>query len=371
MWFLFMNDDGTILIVKPYRRLVIHMACIGRCSALDKTVGQHNIVKSFYAKAAEVDAMKSQILLTALLLVPLLISCYPESEQPPPQAAEVLNPGFALSEAERRFVRDELGGLLRITTRVRESVFEPDKYGIGQHGGLEFEMAMLFAETLGVELEYEIVDNFSRYFALNGEVPDPDRLDSIAGGELPPYTPDSLQRTRILVDGFGYRPWREKLAILIPTIPDRFVVISRNESKIDSIDDLEGLRLASFPTAAHYQVLNAELERNAVTTIRIRATDTEELARMVSSGEADVTSSGGISALFELTNYPNLNIAFAIGSDIDFAHWLIRADDAVLAGILERFFEWALLSGEYSRIWEHQFGFPLENYLEIIGTFPQ
>jgi ABC-type amino acid transport substrate-binding protein len=311
-------------------------------------------------------------ILVAILAAISMVSCSGEHKS---AASEPISDPqeyrFTLSPDEQRYVDEELGGSLLIYTRDRESVFEPDKYGPDEHGGFEFEMAKLLAGVLSLELEYRLVDDFSEYFARDGSVPDAATLEAIGRGEMPAYTPDPLREARILVDGFGYRLWREKLATLVPTIPDRNVVISRRGEDISKLRDLEGLRIASFPTASHYQTLLSELRAEEIDFIPVIAEDTGELAEMVSSGQADAMSSGGISALFELGNYSNLNIAFAIGGEVSFSHWLIRSDDEVLAEILKRFFQWALVSGEYGKVWGRQFGYPLENFLEIIGALPE
>jgi hypothetical protein len=123
-------------------------------------------------------------ILVAILAAISMVSCSGEHKS---AASEPISDPqeyrFTLSPDEQRYVDEELGGSLLIYTRDRESVFEPDKYGPDEHGGLEFEMAKLLAGVLSLELEYRLVDDFPNILPGTVRYPMPPRWKLLAGAK--------------------------------------------------------------------------------------------------------------------------------------------------------------------------------------------
>ena len=277
-------------------------------------------------------------------------------------------PGLNLSP-EQQLRRDQLAadGGLRIVTRVRESIYEPDRNGTGEPGGMEYLRAKRLAELLDLPLVVTLVDDFSDYFTIDGR--------PVRGEEALPdgATPDLLRENHILVDGFGYRAWRARLIRFVPITPDKNVVLTRRESGISAPEDLDGRTVA----VAAGSVFSLEFEelarRHGLTLEQLVVNDTPEMSRALVEERADASGAGSIAALFEIENYPQLTIAFPFPDPPDapegtgWSNWAVAKDDAVLASIIETYIAYIHASGYFYRIWEEQFAVPFDDYLQMLN----
>ncbi|MDC7233318.1 MAG: ABC transporter substrate-binding protein [Spirochaetales bacterium] len=319
--------------------------------------------------------MKRVLLL--LLLISLLTGC--RKSAPPEEVQDIALPlvdeavhtsqahPLYWNQKEQEYI-DQLRseGILKITTRIRESVYEPDKYGEGLHGGLDYELISSFAELIGVDLDVELVDTFSLYFAHDGRVPDDAIQQSLVSGESPAYIPDSFQNSLILIDGFSWKDWRDPLAQFVPTFPDRDVVITRSYSGVSSLEDLKGKNLGIHPQANPSRYLVEALERNEIPVDTMVIESVDELPAALFRNEVDAVAIGGISSLFEMKHYSGLEIAFPVGQSLSWSHWLVQKDNLILAGILEKYILYAKDKGVISEAWERQFHFSYNDFLYII-----
>ncbi len=258
-------------------------------------------------------------------------------------------------------------GYLRIATRNRATVFEPDKYGKDDHGGVEYRIAKSFADYIGVNLDITVVNNISEYFAKSGIQLGQELEDGLNNGIISPYNPDIIDRVDIIVDGLSAQRWRTKILLFIKTTPDKDMILARNDININAIEDLSGYRIAIVPAASYTTTLRRIESLIMADFNYIEVPDTADLVEAVSTGNADITCIGGIPAVMELKKYDNIKITIPVSStDANWAHWAVRRDNEVLASILIKYITYAKQKGIYDSEWEKCFGVKYSDFVKLI-----
>jgi ABC-type amino acid transport substrate-binding protein len=257
-------------------------------------------------------------------------------------------------------------GEITITTRDRGTVFEPNKFGEGQHGGIEFVVAKGLADYLKIKVNYNLVKVFGDYFAKDGVVPDKTAQDMLVSGEMAPYTPDPLKTSILLVDGMSEKPWRNKLVTFVKTSPDKDVIISQKWKEVSSFKEMNGKKVAVVKASSYIDTLRTIQEKEGVTFVFVEVNDTTDLAKAVSEGTAEFAAIGGITSLMEMANFTNINICIPLSEDIAWSCWAIAKDNAVFASIMDKYLVYAKNQGIYDKAWKDQFGITFMQFVKLI-----
>jgi len=273
------------------------------------------------------------------------------------------------------FTPDELGylqslhnrGFITIATRERSTIYEPNKYAQGEHGGIDYLIAKSFADKIGVELRIIVVNSIREYFTYNGVEPNKDTEDGMVNGTITPYTPDIFTNADIIVDGLGTSEWRRRIIRLVPTIPDKDVIVTRKDIELSTLEEIADYRVAIVPLTIYGSSIKRVEEALGLHFNFVEFSDTPDLCRAVSEGEADVTAIAGFGAIIETNKYDNLKIAFPLGIvDYDHSHWAVSKESEVLAVILEKYIEYAKRSGIYDTVFKDSLGITYNDFKAII-----
>ncbi len=221
-------------------------------------------------------------------------------------------------------------GSLTVLTRNGAS-----SYYLGADGptGPEYELAHAFSEYLGVELEIEVADAFSR---LRTDLND-GRAEFIAA---------NLSRTRRRATDFNFGPDYLETEIL--------AVTRRDDRQPESLAGLAGLNVMVLAGSSYEEALEDAagttpgLDWEARSDVGI-----EDLLLAVSDGAIDVTLVDSNIFSINRSFYPRLDTAFTLPGTIPHA-WAFRpgADDS-LAQKARTFFLQSRLNGSLDAVMEH------------------
>ncbi len=258
-------------------------------------------------------------------------------------------------------------GYLTIATRNRATIFEKDKFGQDKHGGLEYKIAKSFADFFGIKIKIEMVNSVQEYFARDGKIPDAIIEAGLTDGSIPSYTPDILKKSDVIVDGLSAQRWRLKLMSFVKTIPDKDVIVARKGIIVEKLEDLAKYRIAIVPLTAYGTTLKRVENHLGAKFTYVEVSDTPELARAVSSGDADITALAGFTSIIEMRKYNNLIVTIPLStSEADWSHWAVKKEDTILAGILQKYINYAKNTGIYDNLWLDSLGISYTEFMTII-----
>ena len=234
-------------------------------------------------------------------------------------------------------------GELKVLTRN-----SPTTYYEGPHGpaGLEYDLAKMFADHLGVELTVIIPDNFSDL--LNGVN---NGTGHLAAAGLTVTEP----RKKIFKFGPGYQEITEQL------------VYNTNLHRPKDLDDLQGGLLEIVAHSSHNETLS-EL-KSEYPDLVWKENDTlesEELIQLVADEIIDYTVADSNEATLNKRFLLNIRTAFDIGPPQQLAWVLPNNNDDSLLSAVEQFFDHIKNNGELMRLIERAYGH-LENF-DYVGT---
>ncbi len=196
-------------------------------------------------------------------------------------------------------------GELVVVSRNSPTTFYLDKGGAA---GFEHDLAQLFAETLGVNLQMETA------YSLNGIFRRLQRREAhIAAAGL------SLTGARSAEFNHSM-PY----ASLVPR-----VVYRTGKRKPSGLDDIQGLHLVVLAGSSHEQTLR-DLQSAAWPELSweaVRGADTMELLERVDSGSADIAVIDSNEFRMQQSLYSRLDVAFNLGSEQDMVWYFPPGDD--------------------------------------------
>ncbi|UXI00689.1 membrane-bound lytic murein transglycosylase MltF [Photobacterium sp. TY1-4] len=235
------------------------------------------------------------------------------------------------SDLER--IRDS--GVLRVGTLNNQL-----SYFIGNEGptGLDYELAQRFADKLGVKLEMQPM------FTLSGLFP-------------------TLKRGDVDLVAAGLTMTKERLAEFRAApayyYASQIVVYKKGQWRPRSIEDLaenKG-RLVVVKGSSHersletLKVLHPDLAWEA-----LAETDSDELLRLVATGELDYTLADSVDVALSQRIHPDIATALELTEDEPIAWFLNQAADDSLYALLIEFFGELKQSGELAKLEEKYFG---------------
>jgi membrane-bound lytic murein transglycosylase F len=215
---------------------------------------------------------------------------------------------------------------LRVVTRNTPTAFY---YGVDEPRGIEYELARGFAERLGVDLRIYIADQYGQVY--------PDVSSGKAHIAAAALTVADARKTAVTF-GPAYQDIQPE------------VIYRRGAKRPRNLRDLVSGRLEVVAGSAHATLLEqVRNEEPLLTWIEDAQVGTEELLRKVAEGEIDYTIAD--SHVFGLLRhfYPEVRVAFTLGS-INHVAWALPKGADALRESISAYFAEIEASGELQQI---------------------
>ena len=208
-------------------------------------------------------------------------------------------------------------------------------------GGLDYELAKLFAEYLGVKLNVETKHNITNLFPeLENQ-----QADILAAGLI--YNPDRMKEYST---GPAYYSVSQQL------------VYRQNTPKPKSLENLKG-QLTVVTGAASISTLH-QLKKSKYPELAWNSSSTSssiELLKQVADGELDYTIADSVTIAILQRVYPNLAVAFDITEEEPVMWYVRNSDDNSLNAAMLDFFNQIIEDGTLAKL--------EEKYLGHVGEF--
>ena len=201
--------------------------------------------------------------------------------------------------------------------------------------GFEYELAEAFCEHLDLELRIITPDWQKMFSALNEH-----RGDFIAANlTITPARQEEVDFSEPYMD------------------VQQQVVVHRKNRHIDEIGDLDGRTVHVRAETTYEDRLEELNEQEGLMIGIVRHADmpTEELIRMVSKEEIEITVADSNIALLNRKYYPEIRIAFPIEEEQSLG-WAVRKGNEELLGKINAFFDEIKKNGLYGKIYERYYG---------------
>ncbi len=234
-------------------------------------------------------------------------------------------------------------GQLLVVTRNSPTTYYEDSDG---PAGLEYELARMFADELGVELVLIVPDSFN------------DLLDQISNNSI-----------HIAAAGLTITSERKKLFEFGPSyqeITEQLVYNSANK-RPKNLSQLDGGILEVVANSSHEERL--KYLKDAYPGLSWKSNhelESEELLQMVSEDFIEYTIADSNTLSLNQRFLINLRVAFDIGEAQQLAWALPKTDDNSLLDEVQKFFNKIKENGELSRIIERNYGH-VEKF-DYVGT---
>jgi membrane-bound lytic murein transglycosylase F len=217
-------------------------------------------------------------------------------------------------------------GELRVVTRNTPAAFY---YGVDEPRGIEYELARGFAERLGVDLRIYIADQYSQVY--------PD----VASG-----------KAHIAAAALTVADARKEAVTFGPAyqVIQQQVIYRLGSKRPRTLADLAGGRLEVVADSAHAALLEeARGEEPLLTWVEGGQAGTEDLLRRVAEREIDYTIAD--SHVFALLRhfYPDVRVAFSLGT-VNQVAWALPKDADTLRESIAAYFAEIEATGELQQI---------------------
>ncbi len=236
------------------------------------------------------------------------------------------------AEEERTLEKIEESGTITMITRNNANSYFIYR---NQPMGFEYELAKAFSEHLDLELRIITPDWQKMFSALREH-----RGDFIAANlTITPSREEQVDFSEPYMD------------------VQQQVVAHRNNRSINQIADLDG-KTVHVRAETSYQERLEELnsqEGLMIGIVRHADMPTEELIRMVSNQEIEITIADSNIALLNRKYYPEIRIAFPIEEEQSLG-WAVRKGNKALLEKINSFFDTIKKSGLYGKIYERYYG---------------
>lgn len=225
-------------------------------------------------------------------------------------------------------------GTLHVLTRN-----SPTTWYIGREDtpeGLEYDLVKAFADSLGVEVEFEIIDSVDEIIA---------RLEAGEGDIGAAGISRTPQRSERVLTGPGYQSVEQE------------VVCRRGGATPSGLEDLAGLKIlvgAGTSYEARLQSLSADYPDLAYDTT-LDAT-TEQLLRDVWERRLDCTVADSNLVAVTRRYYPELDVRFSLGAP-DTLTWAMPQGATALRRAVRNWYNDFESAGELERVFERYYGF--------------
>lgn len=209
-------------------------------------------------------------------------------------------------------------------------------------------LAEKYAEYLGVNLEYVLVDEFNTYWrAEDGMV----YKDST-------YTPDIFNYFDLAVDIFSDLDWRRRKVEMIPTFFSDYAILAKADKEINSISDLNRYTGVTVENTSYHDVFS---QNNIDDLIFIEKSN--DLINYVRNDSADYTM------ILNSFLYPDLESKIALGSES--VNWACRKNQPELKKSLIEFIRKSEKNGLLKALNSIAKGESLTNLEEFLNNYYQ
>lgn len=242
------------------------------------------------------------------------------------------------SNEESQIQKIQARGVLNVATLNATPYYYKGSNG---PGGLDYELAKLFAEYLGVKLNVETKHNITNLFP---------ELEN--------------QQADILAAGLIYNPERMKEYSTGPAYysVSQQLVYRQNTPKPKSLENLKG-QLTVVTGAASISTLH-QLKKSKYPELAWNSSSTSssiELLKQVADGELDYTIADSVTIAILQRVYPNLAVAFDITEEEPVMWYVRNSDDNSLNAAMLDFFNHIIEDGTLAKL--------EEKYLGHVGEF--
>lgn len=242
------------------------------------------------------------------------------------------------SNEESQIQKIQARGVLNVATLNATLYYYKGSNG---PGGLDYELAKLFAEYLGVKLNVETKHNITNLFPeLENQ-----QADILAAGLI--YNPDRMKEYST---GPAYYSVSQQL------------VYRQNTPKPKSLENLKG-QLTVVTGAASISTLH-QLKKSKYPELAWNSSSTSssiELLKQVADGELDYTIADSVTIAILQRVYPNLAVAFDITEEEPVMWYVRNSDDNSLNAAMLDFFNQIIEDGTLAKL--------EEKYLGHVGEF--
>ncbi len=254
--------------------------------------------------------------------------------------------------------RRDAGGKLVAAVRIGGAygyVPQPD----GSVKGLDFDLAVAFAQSIGLALELSVQKEVSAFFTLDGIMP-----TDLSSGNYS-YTPDLLKKVDLYANSFGVNPWRLKLIAMPLIYPIREQLAGRAGEEVHSISQLSGKRFAILKDSIQHTTLKDFAAKNGLSFDFVFRSNEDEGFRFVREGKADYILDGSV--VFAINSDKMAGLALSpFFSEIQGVAFGLKKDDLGLNALINGFLDSSRESGLLPGLWTKIFGMDYTAYINAV-----
>ena len=220
-----------------------------------------------------------------------------------------------------------------------------------EEGPIQFMHALAeeFANYLGVELEYVVTPYFAKYWENSvGEV----IKDSS-------YTPECFNYFDLAAELIAPLDWRTRKVNLTGIYSSEYTVIAKNDTRINSINDLRNLKGITGTGTVYDDILRSY----GITNLEYAKVN--EFIPAVNEEKADYTLI--YNAFLELAEYPALEVKLPLG-ELDVC-WAMRKDQPLLQEALNEFVAKSTKNGLIKTLLVAIKGQHMENAQDLVNSY--
>lgn len=230
--------------------------------------------------------------------------------------ASLLIISIVLLAPKNKLEKIKRSGTLHVLTRI-----DPTTYfqNAGGYAGLEYDLANLFADSIGVKAEFEVPQTF------------PQILEKISAGEAD-----------IAAAGLTITEQRKQTMQFAPSYHSvtEQLIFKSDHRRPQNLDDLAKGILEVGEGTSHVDSLNLlKNKQSRLTWVNNTEQDTNGLLYLVHEGLIDYTVADSNQILLIRRFYPDLNIAFNISKPKPLAWALAKSEDDSLSNEVNKFFQ--------------------------------
>jgi len=235
-------------------------------------------------------------------------------------------------------------GKLVVALRERNFIYR-------ENGPIQFMHALAeeFANYLGVELEYVVTPYFAKYWE--------NEVGSVIKDSS--YTPEWFNYFDLAAELIAPLDWRINKVNLTGIYTTEYTVIAKNETRINSINDLQNLKGITGSGTVYLDILTSY----GITNLEYAKVN--EFIPSVNDGTADYTLI--YNAFLELANYPSLEVKLPMG-ELDVC-WAMRKDQPQLQDALNAFIAKSMRNGLIKTLLVAIKGQHMDNAEELVNSY--
>lgn len=223
---------------------------------------------------------------------------------------------------------------LVVLTRNSPTTYYEDAHG--NYAGLEYDLANLFAQELGVNVRFVVATEFSKI--------------------IPTLT---KKQAHLVAAGLTITPERGKIIRFGPAYQtvQQQIVYNNLTLKPDDIGDLIGKRIEVIAGSSYVERLKQAKKKNPkLEWHEVSAMEIEELLEKVANGETDYSIADSHFVSMTQNFFPDLGVAFNLGKPEQLA-WAFPKDvNPYLLGKAQQFFDRIQKDGTLRRLLDRYYG---------------